>query len=220
MKSLLLATVALAAVGIATQASAADLAARPYTKAPAMAPGINWSGFYIGVMGGYAWNDDLTGGFGGGTVGYNWQAPGSMWVWGLEVDAAGADVKDSATAFFGGLPVATAEDKIRAFGSVTGRVGVTAGAALFYAKGGYAWADNRLSATVLGATVIDESKVHSGWTVGVGGEYMFAPNWSAKVEYMYADYGSERYLATLLPPGVDLGLTTHSVKGGINYHFN
>jgi outer membrane immunogenic protein len=116
--------------------------------------------------------------------------------------------------------VATAEDKIRAFGSVTGRVGVTTGAALFYAKGGYAWADNRLSATVLGATVIDESKVHSGWTVGVGGEYMFAPNWSAKVEYMYADYGSERYLATLLPPGVDLGLTTHSVKGGINYHFN
>ena len=48
---------------------------------------------------------------------------------------------------------------------------------------------------------------------------MFAPNWSAKVEYMYADYGSERYLAALLPPGVDLGLTTHSVKVGVNYRF-
>ena len=59
MKNLLLATVALAAVGMATQASAADLAARPYTKAPAMAPGINWSGFYVGVMGGYAWNNVL-----------------------------------------------------------------------------------------------------------------------------------------------------------------
>ena len=215
MKSLLLATVALAAVGMATQASAADLAARPYTKAAPIAPGINWSGFYAGVMGGYAWGDDVKGGFGGGTVGYNWQAPGSMWVWGLEIDAAGASVKDSIT----DLSV-TAEEKIRAFGSVTGRVGVTAGAALFYAKGGYAWADNRLSATVLGVTLFDESKVHSGWTVGAGAEYMFAPNWSAKVEYMYADYGSERYLATLLPPGVDLGLTTHSVKGGINYHFN
>jgi outer membrane immunogenic protein len=164
MKSLLLATVALAAVGMATQASAADLATRTYTKAPALAPGVNWSGFYLGVMGGYAWGDDVKGGFGCGTLGYNWQAPGSMWVWGLEVDAAGADVKDSATAFFGGFPVATAEDKIRAFGSVTGRVGVTAGAALFYAKGGYAWADNRLSATVLGATVIDESKLRlDGW---------------------------------------------------------
>src|SRR5712691_9077183 len=215
MKNLLLATVALAAVGMATQTSAADLAARPYTKAAPLAPGVNWSGFYVGVMGGYAWNDDLAGGFGGGTVGYNWQAPGSIWVWGLEVDAAGADVKDTLTE----LGV-TGEDKIRAFGSVTGRVGVTTGAALFYAKGGYAWADNRLTFSAPGVIISDESKVHSGWTVGVGGEYMFAPNWSAKVEYMYADYGSERYLATLLPPGVDLGLTTHSVKGGINYHFN
>jgi outer membrane immunogenic protein len=219
MKSLLLATVALAAVGMATQASAADLAARPYTKAPAVAPGINWSGFYAGVMGGYAWGDDVKGGFGGGTVGYNWQAPGSMWVWGLEVDAAGASVKDSFTDFSLGFPV-TAEDKIRAFGSVTGRVGVTAGAALFYAKGGYAWADNRVSFSVPGVINFEESKVHSGWTVGAGAEYMFAPNWSAKVEYMYADYGSERYFTALLPPGADLGLTTHSVKGGINYHFN
>src|SRR5712664_1091570 len=97
MKSLLLATVALAAVGMATQASAADLAARPYTKAAPLAPGVNWSGFYVDGMGGYAWNDDRTGGFGGGTVGYNWQAPGSIWVWGLEVDAAGADVKDTLT---------------------------------------------------------------------------------------------------------------------------
>src|SRR5258708_17439486 len=100
MKSLLLATVALAAVGMATQASAADLAARPYTKAPALAPGINWSGFYIGVMGGYAWNDDLTGGFGGGTVGYNWQAPRHMWVLGVGGAAAGPDLKEAATPFF------------------------------------------------------------------------------------------------------------------------
>ena len=56
MKKFLLATVALAAFGMATQASAADLAARPYTKAPpVVSPGYNWSGFYLGVMGGYAW---------------------------------------------------------------------------------------------------------------------------------------------------------------------
>jgi outer membrane immunogenic protein len=217
VKKILLTTTALIVLGMAP-AAAADLAARPYTKAPAIAPGINWSGFYAGVMGGYAWGDDVKGGFGGGTVGYNWQAPGSMWVWGVEVDAAGASVKDSITGFVLGIPV-TAEEKIRAFGSVTGRVGVTAGAALFYAKGGYAWADNRLSATVLGVTLFDESKVHSGWTVGAGAEYMFAPNWSAKVEYMYADYGSETYFAGT-PFAGDLSLTTHSVKGGINYHFN
>ena len=111
MKSFLLATVAFAALGMATQASAADLAARPYTKAPAMAPGVNWSGFYAGVMGGYAWGD-VKGGFGGGTIGYNWQAPGSMWVWGLEADAAGASLTHSETAVFFGIPV-TGKDKGR-----------------------------------------------------------------------------------------------------------
>jgi outer membrane immunogenic protein len=119
---------------------------------------------------------------------------------------------------FGIFPV-TLEDKIRSFGSVTGRIGVTSGAALFYAKGGYAWADNRFSIAGLGGS-FSESKVLSGWTVGAGVEYMFAPNWSLKGEYMYADYGSERYLTAFAPGGLELGATTHTVKGGINYHFN
>src|SRR5882724_4823214 len=55
MKGFLLASVALAAFGIATQASAADLAARPYTKAPPpmIAAIYDWSGFYIGANGGW-----------------------------------------------------------------------------------------------------------------------------------------------------------------------
>ena len=64
-----------------------------------------------------------------------------------------------------------------------------------------------------------ESKVLSGWTVGGGVEYMLAPNWSIKGEYMYADYGSSTYLTGVVAGGVDLGATTHTVKGGINYHF-
>jgi outer membrane immunogenic protein len=232
MKKLFLATAAITLMS-AGASFAADLAARPYTKAPPApaAVGYNWSGFYAGVMGGYGWSDrvrvdgfttatngDINGGFGGGTIGYNWQAPGSNFVWGLEVDAAGSDIKYSETGFFGLVPV-TAEDKIRAFGSVTGRLGVTAGAALFYVKGGYAWADNRLSLTIPAATLYSQSKVHSGWTVGGGVEYMFAPNWSLKGEYMYADYSSERY-GDVVNGFADLGLTTHTVKGGINYHFN
>src|SRR5260370_3363568 len=58
MKKFLLGTVGLFALGMVTPASAADLAARPYTKAPPpiVAPIYNWSGFYIGANGGYAWS--------------------------------------------------------------------------------------------------------------------------------------------------------------------
>jgi outer membrane immunogenic protein len=217
MKKLLLAGVALVSLG--TAASAADLAARTYTKAPPMvSPGYNWSGFYIGAMGGYAWGQNETGngGFGGGTVGYNWQAPASPFVYGLEVDAVGASVKASETALIGGIPF-TAENKIDAFGSVTGRIGYAVDASLFYVKGGYAWADNKASISALGLSVSD-SHVHSGYTVGGGLEYMFAPNWSAKVEYMYANFSSENY--TLAGSTFASGtLELNTVKAGINYHF-
>jgi len=93
-------------------ASAADLAARPYTKAPVMVEVYNWTGFYIGGNAGYSWGRsstdvsyfntatgapivppagsilgssfDMNGGIAGGQLGYNWQT--SNWVWGLEAD--------------------------------------------------------------------------------------------------------------------------------------
>ncbi|CAN5208956.1 porin family protein [soil metagenome] len=58
MKALLIA-IAVAAFG-ATGAQAADIAARPYTKAPPIAPAINWSGFYAGVNVGYGWGSSAT----------------------------------------------------------------------------------------------------------------------------------------------------------------
>lgn len=214
MKKLLLAGAAL--LSLMTAASAADLAARPYTKAPPLAPAYNWSGFYIGVMGGGAWDSDNSGGFGGGTIGYNWQAPGSQFVFGLEADAAGSSVKDSQTAVFGGTTF-TAEDKMDAFGSVTGRAGVAVDAALFYFKGGYAWANNKVSVSALGLTASD-SHIHSGYTVGGGIEYMFAPNWSAKAEYMFIHLDSQTYTLVGIPFDSGTG-EFHTIKAGINYHF-
>ena len=92
MKRFLLTALGLVALGAAAPASAADLGARPYTKAPAIvAPGVNWTGFYIGAEGGGGWgnnswtlplllnvnvaNTDISGATAGGVIGYNWQLP-------------------------------------------------------------------------------------------------------------------------------------------------
>jgi outer membrane immunogenic protein len=218
MKRLLLAGVALS---VATAASAADMQARPYTKAPpaVMSPAYNWSGFYIGAMGGGGWGTDSgSGGFGGGTVGYNWQLPGSQFVFGIEVDAAGANIKDSFTEDQGGILV-TQDSKINSLGSVTGRAGFAMDAALIYAKGGYAWANNKATISVPALGIVSsDSRTHSGFTIGGGLEYMFAPNWSAKGEYMFTSLGGETY--NLLGTQLDSGnIDFHTIKVGVNYHF-
>jgi outer membrane immunogenic protein len=225
MKKFLLATVA--STALVSSASAADLAARAYTKAPAIAAAAyNWSGFYVGVMGGYGWSDDVTvagvdvtgadikGGFGGGTIGFNYQAPGSQFVFGVEADAAWADLSHSETI----LGLGTGRQRVNSFGSVTGRVGIAVDTLLLYAKGGYAWANNEFSLTALGLTLSD-TQFHSGWTVGGGAEWAFAGPWSAKAEYMFARYDSENYFGGIAPPGVGFGMDVHTVKAGINYRF-
>jgi outer membrane immunogenic protein len=85
-------------------------------------------------------------------------------------------------------------------------------------KGGYAWADNQISATGFGLTFA-ETRFHSGGTVGAAFEYLFVPNWSAKVEYMYAYYTNSSYLTNFVPGGIGLGVSVNTVKAGINYHF-
>ena len=219
MKQLLLAGAAV--LSVATAASAADIPARPYAKAPAVAvvsPAYNWSGFYLGVMGGGGWGTDAgSGGFAGGTIGYNWQMPGSQFVFGVEVDAAGASIKDSVTEDIGGGLLLTTDSKINSFGSVAGRAGFAMDAALIYAKGGYAWANNKATISAVGQSFSD-SQTHTGYTIGGGVEYMFAPNWSAKGEYMFTSLGSENYnlLGEQLASG---NIDFHTIKVGVNYHF-
>jgi|ERR1041385_6354371 len=108
-----------AALAMISAASAADLPYKAPPPAPVMAPVWNWSGFYIGINGGYSWGRssrdlnffnplngvtiatgtgggrDLNGGLFGGQVGYNWQA--SNWVFGLEADAQWTGQRGSTT---------------------------------------------------------------------------------------------------------------------------
>jgi outer membrane immunogenic protein len=105
-------------IGATAPAFAADLR-RPPPPPPPPLPVLNWTGFYIGVNGGYSWGRasrdlnffnpvtgvalatasgagrDLNGGLFGGQIGYNWQT--SNWVFGIETDAQWTGQKGSTT---------------------------------------------------------------------------------------------------------------------------
>ena len=210
MKKYLLGAVAV--IAFAAPAAAADMAARPYTKAPPpmIAALYDWSGFYIGANGGWGssrkcWDinnngggviapvaaegcHDATGGVAGGQIGYRWQA--GTWVFGLEAQGDWADLRGSNTSLFFGAPF-TNRSKIEAFGLFTGQIGYAWNNALLYVKGGAAVTDDKyrgfVTAPVLGlatGTVFDSaSETRWGGVVGVGLEYGFSPNWSMAIEY-------------------------------------
>src|SRR5438477_579667 len=54
-----------------------------------------------------------------------------------------------------------------------------------------------------------------GWTAGVGAEFGFAPNWSAKIEYLYVDLARSNFVIT----GASHGLSFGTLRAGVNYHF-
>jgi outer membrane immunogenic protein len=233
MKKLLLGTVALVALGATVPALAADLAARPYTKAPAYAaPIYNWTGFYIGghIGGAFGGNNNFAGlstnddgrFLGGVQVGADYQfAPN--WVLGIEGQYSWLGDNNNNVVFTGGGLGYTYTNNQRALGSVTGRLGYTWGPALLYVKGGYAYSDNTQTLTSVGAPfafTLDRGH-RDGYTVGAGLEYMFAQNWSAKAEYMYYDFGSSRFVTPVaLVPFGSFRNDEHTVKVGLNYRFN
>lgn len=208
MKKFLLGTVAL--IAFAAPAAAADLAARPYTKAPPMIAAIyDWSGFYIGANGGGGWSHkcwdrntaiggvflaaegchNANGGVAGGQIGYRWQS--AAWVFGLEAQGDWADLRGSNTSLFSGVPF-TNRSKIDAIGLFTGQVGYAWNNVLWYVKGGAAVANDKYSGynSITGLDFDRASSTRWGGVVGTGVEVGFAPNWSVAVEYDHMFMGN------------------------------
>jgi outer membrane immunogenic protein len=211
-------------------ANAADMYPAPagggYKDTPYV--GVNWSGLYVGVNGGGAWNathsDDLvdpTGGFGGGQIGYNWQG---AWhpnlVLGIEADFQGGDISDSKSVCAGGA-CASAKSELEWFGTVRGRLGYAFDRALIYGTGGFAYGSVKNSASINIPGLISasgsRSETQTGWVAGGGIEYKLAPSWSAKAEYQFLslDASSPEFARLGFADGGNSEV--HTFRIGVNY---
>jgi outer membrane immunogenic protein len=250
MKKVLLGVAGLIVLSSAAPAVAADLGAAPAYKAAPMAVAVyNWTGFYVGGHIGGGWVDDsavevapgtvafptgtafpghdASGFLGGVQGGFNWQA--NNFVLGIEGEYSWADLTGtnrSVSVVNGFVSTNTAHTTDIAM--VTGRVGYAASNWLFYAKGGGAWGQGHSNGTgtLANGTPFEttwSNTDRSGWVVGAGVEWGFAPNWSAKLEYDHIDFGSTNVT-------INTSVGTHSftsssetidmVKAGVNYRFN
>lgn len=207
---------AIASLALSSQASAQD-----------------WTGFYVGVHGGYGWGSsstssddsvwsfgsgrvsaDTDGAFAGATFGYN--ARIDRMLVGVELDYSWAGIDGRGV---DGSNIATAD--INRFGSLTGRLGYAFGPTLLYVKGGLGFANVRNYAIDL-ADTLDETSVKDtqwGFTIGGGMEYKFAKQWSLKAEYQFFDFDDQR--SVNVPDGdvYKHANDLHVVKIGINYSF-
>ena len=222
MRRVLLATISALAL-TATGALAADIPRpAPSYKAPVVAaPVFTWTGFYLGINGGYGWgksdwdgfagNADPKGGLVGGTIGYNWQT--GPWVWGLEGDIDWSDIKGD---FANGLCPLGCETRNSWLATVRGRLGYAFDRIMPYVTGGLAVGDIQHSF----GGFASERETRAGFAVGAGLEGAVTNNVTAKIEYLFVDLGDTDCGVLVcggLPTNVDFH--AHVVRGGVNYKF-
>jgi outer membrane immunogenic protein len=184
-------------------------------------------------------SDRLSGFIGGGQIGYNWQI--SNWLVGLEGDFDGVSAKKTTSVVFPGsilsVPLTTTYTRqLDWLSTVRGRVGVVAlPNLLLYVTGGVAIGEVKTGnaficptcgppASTEATTTNSNNTTRAGGTVGGGVEWMVAPHWSIKAEYLYADLG--RTNSTITYTYGPTSTLTSSVRNsyniaraGVNWHF-
>jgi outer membrane immunogenic protein len=227
---------------------AADLPVGAPPAIPAAVPvPLSWTGCYVGGhLGGLVSQDKTTsllgsshsfssaGFVGGGQIGCDYQfAP--RWVLGVEGRAAWSSLTNSHASTIRNIATGITAPSQFTLGnnflaSTTARLGYSfADRWLVFARGGAAWThekiDEAFTAPILGIAVDpSQTMTRTGWTVGAGVDWGFAPHWSAAFEYNYYNFGSPG--AFLTTPGNPVTVTIgglkdtiHAVTVGVNYHF-
>jgi outer membrane immunogenic protein len=228
LHSVLLASVAF--IGFASIASAADMPAKARPM-PVAVP-YNWTGFYIGAQGGYAWGSsvqtftggstdryNINGGVFGGTLGYNWQF--QQIVLGVETDISWSNINGSGPSTATYNCGTTCSTNVKSFGTLRGRLGYAWDNVLLYGTGG--WAYGNIETNLNGGTV---NTWRNGWAAGAGVEYGITRNWSAKLEWLYVKFDSYVWSnANSLPNYACAGLNCSTdakfsvIRVGVNYRF-
>jgi high affinity Mn2+ porin len=243
MKKFLTAGLSLAA--LAGKVAAADLP----VKAPPQLPAYDWTGFYLGAHMGYAWGSSSwsttgasgafslaepidvfseTGSFFEGLqAGYDYMLP-NRYVIGIEGDVSfpsfpnlsGISIGGTSTLSTPALGAESYSETVLTFGTLRGRIGYAPGNWLFYATGGLAWSYDRARLTQSASGVTDTPFLwRLGWAAGVGVEAPVAPHWTARLEYLFTDYGNSNLLFANVGQRFTSDLALQELRAGLNYQF-
>ncbi|HEY0234277.1 MAG TPA: carbohydrate porin [Afipia sp.] len=195
----------LASLLLLSTANGIGFAADFPVKAPGLFQPYDWSGAYIGAHTGYGTGrsnatlfdpaatsvrNNYGGAIGGIQAGYNMVLPSRLLL-GIEADATfldyleGSNIAASVT-----TPNTALSHQLDYAGTVRGRIGFAAPTWMIYATGGFAFAGERFLTTPLGGGEDKTLHQRTGWAAGAGIEIAIAPQWTARLEYLYSDYGT------------------------------
>jgi len=209
----------------------------------------DWSGFYAGGHLGVAWGSSnwsgpgITGStnlfqpidsfneagsfFEGLQAGYNYMLPNRV-VIGAEVDASFPSFQNLAGISIGGISNFTSPTlgpvsysaTVLSSGTVRGRIGYAPGNWLFYATGGFAWTYDQLTLTQLASGTTDMPFLwRLGWAAGAGVDVPILPHWTARLEYLFTDYGTGSVLFANAGQRFNSDFSLQELRFGLNYQF-
>lgn len=219
---------AIAALGFAGAASAADMPVKaPVAPAPPIQLPYNWGGLYLGGHVGYLWgrtrveedglvtepNASTSGVIGGVMAGYNWQT--GPWVFGVEGDFGWTNAHGT------GLQTPTIVTPntydVNWTGHVRGRFGYAFDNWLLFIAGGFAVADFEFHE---GESVVQPpGGRYNGWSIGGGAEVGITRNLVGRIEYLYDDFGSKDYIGVTGDP-YRVHFTGQTLRGALAWKFD
>ena len=165
--------------------------------------------------------------FEGLQAGYNYMLPNRVVV-GAEADVSFPSFPNSAGISIGGTsPLSSAligaesySETVLSSGTVRGRIGYAPGSWLFYATGGFAWTYDQLTLTQLASGASQSPFLwRLGWAAGAGVEVPVAPHWTARLEYLFNDYGISSVTFLSGAQRIDSNFSLQELRVGLNYRF-